>query len=131
MKAYKQLKQAEGTPSFTVGERSFYQVELTPEEEATVVDGDLHNKYYVLYEWEFECHADNDGGIDTFTFGDEKIPLSAEESILEDGQVVGFYTYSRVFPLTGHATHAGGRGAESVAGWGDVSSGSDYTLMKK
>ncbi len=131
MKAYKQFDGSKEQAAFRINDVNFQLAELTLEEEKNVLDGDLHNLYYVLYEWEFECHADNDGGIDTFQFGEKEIPLSPENSILQDGKVVGFYTHSRVFPLKEGAYALLGGGSENVGGWGDVSSDSSYTLKKR
>jgi hypothetical protein len=131
MKAYKKFDGEKAQAAFTIDNANFQLAELTPEEEKTVLDGDLHNCYYVLYEWEFECHADNDGGIDAFQFGEKEIALSPEDSILSDGKVVGFYTHRRVFPLKENAYALSGGGNEYVGGWGDISSDSSYTLKKR
>ncbi len=46
-------------------------------------------------------------------------------------KVIGFYSHKRIFLIEGGTTYAGGRGAESIGGWGDVSSSTSYTLKKK
>ena len=109
----------------------FYETELTPEEERALLSGNLHNEYFVLYEWEWECHADNDGGIDSFQFGEKEFPLAPENSILQDGKVIGFFLKKRIFLLQGDKKAVLGGGNESVGGWGDISSDSSYTLKKK
>nr|MBR6778484.1 hypothetical protein [Clostridia bacterium] len=76
----------------------------------------MHNEYYVLYEWEWECHADNDGGIDSFQFGEKEIALSPEDSILYEGKVIGFFTHRRIFLIEGNKTAAGSGGSETVGG---------------
>ena len=101
MKGYKNLNGQTAPAVFTVQGVPFYETELTAEEEKAVLDGDLHNQYFILYEWEWECHADNDGGVDSFQFGEKEFPLSAENSILQDGRVIGFFFKKRVFLLQG------------------------------
>ena len=51
MKAYKKFDGEKAQAAFTIDNANFQLAELTPEEEKTVLDGDLHNRYYVLYEW--------------------------------------------------------------------------------
>ena len=131
MKAYKKFDGAKEQAKFSINGDNFQLAELTSEEEKIVLDGDLHNLFYVLYEWEFECHADNDGGIDAFQFGEKEIALSPEDSIFVGGKVIGFYTHSRVFPLKENAYALSGGGNEYVGGWGDISSDSSYTLKKR
>ena len=131
MKAYKHVIDNEQAPSFKLGDKAFYQLELSAAEEASLKSEALYEEYYILYEWDFESHADNDGGIDAWDFGEEKIAVSPEDSILLDGKVVGFYSRSRIFLIDGSTSYAGGRGAESIGGWGSVSSSTSYTLKKK
>ena len=131
MKAYKNIQGTSDAVKFKINDVCFYEAELSTDEEKLINDGDLHNKYYVLYEWEWECHADNDGGIDSFQFGEEKHELYAQDSILFDGAVIGFYTCSRVFLFDGRTSLPGAGAHENVGGWGDISSDSSYTLMKK
>jgi len=131
MKAYKHIIENNQEPIFKIEDKAFYEVELSAEEETALTKEALYDKYYVLYEWDFESRADNDGGIDAWDFGEKKIDIQAENSILLNGKVIGFYLYSRIFLIKGGSTYAGGRGAEYIGGWGDVSSSSSYTLKKK
>lgn len=131
MKGYKNISGEKGKEAFQIKDICFYETELTAEEEKAVADGNLHNEYYVLYEWEWECHADNDGGIDSFQFGEKEIALSPEDSILYEGKVIGFFTHRRIFLIEGNKTAAGSGGSETVGGWGSISSDSSYTLMKR
>ena len=130
MKAYKNIGDQIGEAAFEIDNTRFYEAELTAEEEKAVNLGNLHNEYYVLYEWEFECHADNDGGIDAFNFGEKKHPLSPENSILKDGRVIGFFFNKRIFPLRDGAVAVVGGSSENVGGWGDISTDSSYTLKR-
>lgn len=131
MKGYKNLNGQTAPAVFTVQGVPFYETELTDEEEKAVLDGDLHNQYFILYEWEWECHADNDGGVDSFQFGEKEFPLAPENSILQDGRVIGFFFKKRIFLLQGDKKAILGGGNESVSGWGDISSDSSYTLKQK
>ena len=131
MKGYKNLNGQTAPAVFTVQGVPFYETELTAEEEKAVLDGDLHNQYFILYEWEWECHADNDGGVDSFQFGEKEFPLAPENSILQDGRVIGFFFKKRVFLLQGGGSVFGAGANESVGGWGDISSDSSYTLKQK
>ncbi len=131
MKAYKQMILSTQDPIFKIDDKAFYEVELSATEEALLKKEALYDKYYILYEWDFESHADNDGGIDAWNFGDENIAITPENSILLNGKVIGFYSHSRVFLIENGTSYAGGRGVESIGGWGDVSSSSSYTLKKK
>ncbi len=131
MKAYKQMISSTQDPVFKIEGNAFYEVELSAEEEALLKKEALYDKYYILYEWDFESHADNDGGIDAWNFGDEKIDIAPEDSILLNGKVIGFYSHRRVFLIENNTSYAGGRGVESIGGWGDVSSSTSYTLKKK
>jgi hypothetical protein len=130
MKAYKQADNGQA-PLFKIGDKAFYEAELSLEEEEALKKEALYEKYYILYEWDFESHADNDGGIDAWDFGEKELAIDIEESILADGKVIGFYSHSRIFLLDGSAGYAGGRGAENIGGWGSVSSSTSYTLKKK
>ena len=118
-------------PVFKIEGNAFYEVELSATEEALLKKEALYDKYYILYEWDFESHADNDGGIDAWNFGDEKIDITPEDSILLNGKVIGFYSRRRVFLIENGTSYSGGRGVESIGGWGDVSSSTSYTLKKK
>lgn len=129
MRAYKNGKSESAV--FQIQGVSFHETELTLEEERALLDGNLHNEYFILYEWEWECHADNDGGIDSFQFGEKEFPLAPENSILQDGKVIGFFFKKRIFLLQGDKKAVLGGGNESVGGWGDISSDSSYTLKKK
>ncbi len=131
MKAYKHVAGKERDPIFKLGDKAFYEVELSIAEETSLKKEALYDEYYILYEWDFESHADNDGGIDAWDFGEEKLDIAPEKSILLDGKVIGFYFRRRVFLINGGASYAGGRGSESIGGWGDVSSSTSYTLKKK
>ena len=131
MKAYKHIADNAQEPVFKLEDKAFYLVDLTEEEELALKKEALYDKYYILYEWDFESHAENDGGIDAWNFGEEKIDIAPEDSILLGGRVIGFYTHSRVFLIDGRSDYAGGRGAENIGGWGTVSSSSSYTLTKK
>ena len=131
MKAYKNTTENGQPPVFKLGDKAFYEAELTAEEEETLKKEALYEKYYILYEWDFESHAENDGGIDAWDFGEKELVIDPEESILLDGKVVGFYSHSRVFLIDGGTSYAGGRGAENIGGWGAVSSSTSYTLKKK
>ena len=131
MKAYKPVAGSSQEPIFRLGDKAFYEAELSAAEEAALKKEALYDAYYILHEWEFESHADNDGGVDAWDFHEERIAIAPENSILLDGKVIGFYARRRVFLLKGKSAYAGGRGAESIGGWGDVSSSSSYTLEKK
>lgn len=131
MNAYQNVTKNGQAPDFKIGDTAFYKAELSATEEAALQKEARYNDYYILYEWDFESHADNDGGIDAWNFGEEKIALSPEESILLNGKVIGFYSHRRVFLIDGNISYAGGRGTESIGGWGDVSSSTSYTLKKK
>jgi hypothetical protein len=131
MNAYQNVTKNGQAPDFKIGDTAFYLAELSATEEAALQKEARYNDYYILYEWDFESHADNDGGIDAWNFGEEKIALSPEESILLNGKVIGFYSHRRVFLIDGNISYAGGRGTESIGGWGDVSSSTSYTLKKK
>ena len=131
MKAYKSFVNKEEAPVFLLGNQAFYEVELSCEEEAALKQEALYHAYYILYEWDFESHADNDGGIDAWDFGEKELAIAPEESILQNGKVIGFYSHKRVFLIEGGVSYAGGRGNESIGGWGDVSSSTSYTLKKK
>ncbi|MBQ8885612.1 MAG: hypothetical protein IJY62_04520 [Clostridia bacterium] len=131
MKAFKHVTGNGQAPIFKLGDKAFYEVELSAMEEAALKKEALYDKYYILYEWDFESHADNDGGIDAWDFGEKEIVITPEESILLDGKVIGFYSHKRVFLIEGGSSYAGGRGTESIGGWGDVSSSTSYTLKKK
>ena len=131
MQAFKHIPDHQGEMEFALNDIPFYKAELTPDEEALILSGKLHEQYYILREWEFESHADNDGGIDAFDFGEEKIPLSPEDSIIEDGKVIGFCHGVRVFLIKGGWGYSSGKGPESIGGWGTVSSSSEYSLVKK
>ena len=130
MKAYKQADNGQA-PLFKIEDKAFYEAELSIEEEEALKKEALYEKYYILYEWDFESHADNDGGIDAWDFGEKELAIDIEESILADGKVIGFYSHSRIFLLDGSMSYAGGRGAENIGGWGSVSSSTSYTLKKK
>ncbi len=131
MKAYKQGKRDGQDPHFWLGDKAFYEVELSAAEAAIIQKEALYDQYYILYEWDFESHAENDGGIDAWDFGEEKIAITPEQCILQNGEVIGFYSRKRIFLLDGGASYAGGRGAENIGGWGEVSSSTSYTLKKK
>ena len=131
MKAYKHVTNTVQEPVFQLGDKSFYEVELSAAEEALLKEEALYEEYYILYEWDFESHADNDGGIDAWDFGEKKIALAPENSILLNNEVIGYYSHGRVFLLDGKLSYAGGRGTENIGGWGDVSSSTSYTLKKK
>ena len=131
MKAYKHVAENAQDSVFKLGDKAFYEVEISVEEEASLKKEALYDEYYILYEWDFESHADNDGGIDAWDFGEEKIAIAPENSILLDGKTIGFYSHRRVFLINGGSSYAGGRGSESIGGWGDVSSSTSYTLKKK
>lgn len=132
MKAYKHVTgNNEQEACFKFADKAFYKVELSAEEEASLKKEALYDKYYILYEWDFESHADNDGGIDAWDFGEKEIAVEPEESILLNGKVIGFYSHSRVFLIDGGTSYAGGRGSENIGGWGDVSSSTSYTLKQK
>ena len=131
MKAYKSFVNQEEAPAFLLGDQAFYEAELSCEEEAALTQEALYHAYYILYEWDFESHADNDGGIDAWDFGEKELAIAPEESILQNGKVIGFYSHKRVFLIEGGVSYAGGRGNESIGGWGDVSSSTSYTLKKK
>lgn len=131
MQAFKHIPDHQGEMEFALNDIPFYKAELTPDEEALILSGKLHEEYYILREWEFESHAENDGGIDAFDFGEEEIPLSPEESILCDGKVIGFCHGVRVFLIKGGWGYGSGNGPESIGGWGTVSSSSTYTLKKR
>ena len=131
MKAYKHVTDNRENPIFKLDDKAFYEMELSTAEEASLKKEALYDKYYILYEWEFESHADNDGGIDAWDFGEKKIDIEHNESILLNDKVIGFYSHSRVFLIEGGTSYAGGRGAENIGGWGDVSSSTSYTLKKK
>ena len=64
-------------------------------------------------------------------FGEEEIALSPEDSIIEDGKVIGFCHGVRVFLIKGGWGYSSGSGPESIGGWGTVSSSSTYTLKKR
>ena len=130
MKAYKQADNGQA-PLIKIEDKAFYEAELSIEEEEALKKEALYEKYYILYEWDFESHADNDGGIDAWDFGEKELAIDIEESILADGKVIGFYSHSRIFLLDGSMSYAGGRGAENIGGWGSVSSSTSYTLKKK
>ena len=130
MKAYKQTDNGQA-PVFKLGDKAFYAAELSAEEEEKLQKEALYEKYYILYEWDFESHAENDGGIDAWDFGEKELAIAPEESILIDGKVVGFYSHSRVFLIDGGVSYAGGRGSENIGGWGEVSSSTSYTIKKK
>ena len=131
MKAYKHLTNNGQEAVFKLDGKAFYNVELSNEEQSLLEKEALYDKYYILYEWDFESHADNDGGIDAWDFGEKNIPLAPEDSIILKGKVIGFYSCGRVFLIDGGVSYAGGRGSEYIGGWGDVSSSSSYTLKKK
>ncbi len=131
MKAYKHTTDNGQDPVFKIEEKAFYEAELSTEEEEVLKKEALYEKYYILYEWDFESHADNDGGIDAWDFGEKELAISPEESILLDGKVIGFYSHRRVFLIDGGVSYAGGRGTESIGGWGDVSSSTSYTLVRQ
>lgn len=131
MRAYKHVTGNGQSPVFILGDKAFYLVELSAEEEKTLKEEALYDKYYIEFEWEFECHADNDGGIDAWDYGTENYNIAAEESILLNGKVIGFYSQRQIFLIDRGTIYAGGRGDESVGGWGDVSSSSSYTLRQK
>lgn len=131
MKAYKHVTAVEQEPLFSLADKAFYETELSAAEETALKKEALYERYYILYEWDFESHADNDGGIDAWDFGEKEIAITPEQSILLNGKVIGFYSHSRVFLIEGGAAYAGGRGAENIGGWGDVSSSTSYTLKKK
>ena len=131
MKAYKHVTGNGQDPIFKLGDEAFYEVELSAEEETSLKKDALYDEYYILYEWDFESRADNDGGIDAWDFGEKEIVIAPDESILLNGKVIGFYSHRRVFLIEGGAIYASGRGAESIGGWGDVSSSTSYTLKKK
>ena len=131
MQAYKAVNGTCNEAQFEVDGIGFGLFDLEPEEEAAIARQKLHEKYYILYEWDFESHADNDGGIDAWDFGEKEIPLNPEESILLDGKIIGFYSCHRIFLLAGGVSYAGGRGSENIGGWGSVSSSVEYTLKKK
>ena len=131
MKAYKNTQSGITDAVFVVDEIGFCEAELTAKEEMTVTESDLHSRYYVLYEWERECHADNDGGIDSFDFGEEKLALAPENCVFYNGEIIGFYFRRRFFPLKDGASAVIGGCNETVAGWGSLSSDSSYTLKKK
>lgn len=131
MKAYKHVNGNGHDPLFKIGDKAFYEAELSAEEEASLKKDALYDEYYILYEWDFESHADNDGGIDAWDFGEKEISIAPHESILLNGKVIGFYSHKRIFLIEGGSTYAGGRGAESIGGWGSVSSSTSYTLKKK
>ena len=131
MKAYKHITGNGQKPIFMLGDKAFYEMELSDIEEATLKEEALYNEYYILYEWDFESHADNDGGIDAWDFGEKEIAIAPENSILLNGKVIGFYSHGRVFLCDGTLSYAGGRGTENIGGWGDISSSTSYTLKKK
>ena len=131
MKVYKPMTDGIGDAAFTLNGTGFFHVELSADEEKSIGKKALHDKYVIHHEWDFESHADNDGGIDAWDFGEEDLPIEPEESILWDGRVIGFFSYGRVFLLEKGAGYAGGRGPESIGGWGDVSSSSDWSLKLK
>ena len=131
MKAYKHVMGDGQEPIFILDDKAFYETELSTEEESALKKESLYNEYYILYEWDFESHADNDGGIDAWNFGEKEIAVTPEDSILLNGKVIGFYSHGRVFLCDGSLAYAGGRGTENIGGWGDVSSSTSYTLKKK
>lgn len=131
MIAFKHIQNHTGEMEFALNNIPFYKAELTPEEEALVVNGKCHEEYYILREWEFESHAENDGGIDAFDFGEEEIPLSPEESIIFENEVIGFCHGTRLFLFKERTGFSFGNGGEFVGGWGYVSSNSTYTLQKR
>ena len=131
MQAFKHIPDHQGEMEFALNDIPFYKAELTPDEEALILSGKLHEEYYILREWEFESHSENDGGIDAFDFGEEKIPLEPEHSILQNGEVIGFCYGVRVFLIQGGWGYGADDNFESIDGKGTVSSGSAYTLKKR
>ena len=131
MKSYKNNVPEGLSAAFELDGEKFFEAELTSEEESIVINGRLHEQYYVLYEWERECHADNDGGIDSFDFGETELRLAPENSILRNGAVIGFFLKKCIFLFDNKVRYPGGGCRENVGGWGDISSDSRYTLMKR
>ena len=131
MNAYKNLTENGQDPDFKIGDTAFYEAELSATEEAAIQKEALYDDYYILYEWDFESHADNDGGIDAWNFGEKELAIAPEECILLNGKVIGFYSHRRVFLMEGGLSYEGGHAPQSIGGWGDVSSSTSYTLKKK
>ena len=131
MIAYKNLTNPNGEIAFTIQGINFYKAKLTTDEEINLVADELYNKFFIHVDWLMTYTDNSKGGINGLESGEKEISIKADNSILLDGKVIGFFFENKVFLIDGESTHLTSEKYDKMADWSNITTSSTLTLKQR